>query len=143
MQGYEQEVKMLTIKCKMLTSKRIDWAKEKIAREFEQVSARLRQLSSQAANFNMVNQELPLMMYNFKLGNEGLKGARDYLEELEGGLGAKSGIKEEWIKSQKAWLIYSFIDEIEPVKSQQAKLIEGVYVLLKDALALNSQNVEI
>jgi hypothetical protein len=57
------------------------------------------------------------MMYNYKLSNEGLKGARDYLEELENGLGAKSGIKEEWIKSQKAWLIYSFIDEIEPDRS--------------------------
>ena len=82
-------------------------------------------------------------MYNFKLGNEGLKGAKQYLEELEGGLGSKIGIKEEWIKSQKAWLIYSFIDEIEPEKSQHAKLIEGVYVLLKDALALNPQNVDI
>ena len=39
------------------------------------------------------------MLYNFKLGNEGLKGAREYLEELESGLGAKSGIKEDWIKS--------------------------------------------
>ena len=77
------------------------------------------------------------MIYNFKLGNDGLKGAREYLEELEGGLGAKSGIKDEWIKSQKAWLIYSFIDEIEPKKDQQIKIIEGVYVLLKDALALN------
>ena len=83
------------------------------------------------------------MIYNFKLGNDGLKGAREYLEELEGGLGAKSGIKDEWIKSQKAWLIYSFIDEIEPKKDQQIKIIEGVYVLLKDALALNHQNVEI
>ncbi len=55
LQGFEQEVKLLTIKCKLLTSKRIDWAREKIAREFEPLSARLKQLSSQAANFNMVN----------------------------------------------------------------------------------------
>lgn len=78
------------------------------------------------------------MLYNYKLSNEGLKGAREYLEELENGLGAKSGIKEDWIKSQKAWLIYSFIDEIEQDRSQQSKIIEGVYVLLKDALALNT-----
>ena len=37
-QGLEQEAKMLIIKTKMLTSKRIDLHKEKIAREFEVAS---------------------------------------------------------------------------------------------------------
>jgi hypothetical protein len=46
---------MLIIKCKMLTSKRLDLHKEKIAREFEVTSSRLKQLTSQAANFNVIN----------------------------------------------------------------------------------------
>lgn len=46
MQGFEQEVKMLTNKCKIITSKRIDFHKDKVAREFELTSSRLRQLSS-------------------------------------------------------------------------------------------------
>jgi hypothetical protein len=92
----------------------------------------------------MVNQELPVMIYNFKVANEGLKGAREYLDELERGTGAaKGGVKEEWIKSQKAWLIYSFIDDIEPEKLLQGKIIEGVYVLLTEALAISPSNVEI
>ena len=138
-------MKLLTIKCKLLTSNRIDWPREKIAREFEPLSARLKQLSSQAANFVLVNQELPVMMYSFKIANEGLKGAREYLDELEKGAAgaAKSGIKEDWVKSQKAWLIYSFIDEIEPDRSLQGKMIEGVYALLNESLAINPTNVEI
>ncbi len=84
------------------------------------------------------------MMYNFKVANEGLKGAREYLDELERGAGAAfKGIKEDWLKSQKAWLIYSFIDDIEQDKSQQVKIIEGVYLLLTEALAINPQNIEI
>jgi hypothetical protein len=84
------------------------------------------------------------MMYNYKLGMEGLKGARDYLEELEsGGAGlVKGAVKEDWIKSQKAWLTYSFVDEITKDKSEQIKIIEGVFVLLKEALDLNPANVE-
>jgi hypothetical protein len=54
-QGFEQEAKVLIIKCKMLTSKRIDLHKEKIARDFEVASSRLKQLTSQAANFNVIN----------------------------------------------------------------------------------------
>ena len=54
-QCFEQEAKMLIIKCKMLTSKRLDLHKEKIAREFEVTSSRLKQLTSQAANFNVIN----------------------------------------------------------------------------------------
>ena len=57
--GIEWEVKLLTIKCKLLTSKRIDLPREKIAREFELTSQKLKILGSQAANFSLINQELP------------------------------------------------------------------------------------
>lgn len=74
-QSFEVEVKMLIAKCKMLVSKRVDWHKDKVAREFDVASERLKELSTLAANFVIVNQELPLMVYNSKLANEGMKGA--------------------------------------------------------------------
>ena len=65
------------------------------------------------------------MLYNQKLDLEGLKGAREFLDEFERGeLGFdRSFIKEDWIKAQKAWLTYSFIDEITKDREEQAKIV--------------------
>jgi len=45
---------------------------------------------------------------------EGIQGGRAFLEELESGAaGFPKGImKEEWIKAEKAWLTYSFIEDM-------------------------------
>ena len=99
--------------------------KEKKAKEFFTASKRLQELVAQVQNAEMINQELPLMLYNQKLSQEGLKGARAFLEEFEkGNLGfEKTSIKEDWIKAQKAWLTYSFLDEITNDKEEQAKIV--------------------
>jgi hypothetical protein len=92
----------------------------------------------------MINAELPLLIFNYKLTNEGLKGAREFLDDLESGRAGlqKTSIKEDWMKSQKAWLTYSFIDEISKDQGEQLKLIEGIVILLKETLAMNPQNLE-
>jgi hypothetical protein len=80
------------------------------------------------------------MIYEHKIQNEGLKAARDYLDELEAEQGGS--LKGDWIKSQKAWLTYSFIEDITADKSEQVKIIEGAYILLKESAGLNPANVE-
>jgi DNA phosphorothioation-dependent restriction protein DptG len=75
--------------------------KDKKGREFYSASNRLQNLILQASNAVLINQELPLMLYNLKLSEEGLEGARKFLEEFEKGslVFDKSSIKEDWIKS--------------------------------------------
>jgi hypothetical protein len=123
--GLECETKLLILKCKALTSKKIDMPKDKRAKEFETASLRLLKLMSETSNDDLINQELPVMLYNQKLSTEGLKEAREFLDQIEkGALGFdSSNIKEDWIKSQKAWLTYSFIEEISKDKEEQGKII--------------------
>jgi hypothetical protein len=63
------------------------------------------------SNFTLVNSELPAMIYNQKLADEGPKEARAYLEEIESGSAgfAKGTIQEDWLKTQKAWITYAYI----------------------------------
>jgi|LauGreDrversion4_2_1035121.scaffolds.fasta_scaffold30365_5 hypothetical protein len=66
---------------------------------------------------------------------EDLKAARDYLDELESGKTGKERL--DWLKSQKAWLTLSIIDEIAKDKVEQQKVIEGVVAMLKEAQTIN------
>ena len=102
------------LKCKALTSKRVDISREKRAKEFASACKWMQELVGITQNAKMINQEMPLMLYNQKLSDDGLKGAREFLDEFENGsLGFdKTAIKEDWVKAQKAWLTYSFIDDI-------------------------------
>ena len=120
--GSEWEVKLLIVKCKALTSKRVDMNREKKTKEFASAIKRMQEFVGVTQNAQMINQEMPLMLYNQKLSDDGLKGAREFLDEFEkGSLGFdKTAIKEDWVKAQKAWLTYSFIDEITKDREEQA-----------------------
>ena len=99
--GTEWEVKLLVLKCKALTSKRVDINREKKAREFASASKRMQELVGSTQNAKMISQEMPLMLYNQKLTDEGLKGAREFLDEFERGLLGfdRTAIKEDWVKA--------------------------------------------
>jgi len=142
--GTEWEVKLLVLKCKALTSKRVDISREKKAKEFAAASKRMQELVGSTQNAKLISQEMPLMLYNQKLSEEGLKGAREFLDEFEkGSLGFdRTAIKEDWVKAQKAWLTYSFIDDITKDRAEQVQIVQSVMVLLKEAVAINPENIE-
>lgn len=51
-------------------------------------------------------------------------GAKEFLEDFEK---SKSSFKEDWVKSQKAWLNYSLIDN----QANNVKMIKDVVILLQ------------
>lgn len=128
------------LKSKVVMGSKVEMPKEKKAKEFEVAMKKMSECQGKASNFQIVEQELPILVYNYKLQNEGLKSAREYLDGLEAS--GNGALKSDWIKSQKAWLTYSFIDDITTDRAEQIKIVEGVLILLKESLALNPANVE-
>jgi hypothetical protein len=74
---------------------------------------------------------------------EGVKQAREYLDELEKGVEKGLKVKEDWLKAEKAWLTYSIMTTIASEAEEQVKIIEGIVILLKEALAFNPANDEV
>lgn len=144
-QGTEWEVKLQIIRCRVLLSNKVNITAETKNIEFNSASQRLRELITAAANFSLINSELPVMIYESKLSSEGPKSAKAYLDDIESGQAgfAKGTLKEDWIKSQQAWITYSYLTEITQDKGEQAKILEGVVILLKEAQALNPENDEV
>lgn len=103
---------------------------------FQVATLKLKELGTTSANFDLVNTELPQIVFNFKMQWQGVKASREYLEELEAQAKIMK-VKEDWLKSQKAWLTLSMIEEITRDKTEQSKIIEGILILLKEALTLN------
>ena len=135
------EVKLRILKCKILLTKKVELTPVKRSSEFNTAVQKLKELSNTASNFSIINSELHILIYNFKMFNNDMIGAKEFLEDFEKGTSglAKSSLKEDWVKSQKAWLNYSFIDSSNKAN---VKVIKDVVILLKQALELNPQNVE-
>ena len=98
----------------LLTRGKVDLAKGVKEKMLDRAFIRMRELSSTAANFQLAQGELPKIGYQIRMQKEGIQGGRAFLEELESGAaGFPKGImKEEWIKAEKAWLTYSFIEDM-------------------------------
>ena len=102
-------MKLRLLKARILVSSNVNLPLPKRHNEFSLNSLKLRDLVVKSTNFDIINQNLPVLTYNFKMQWEGVKQAREYLEELEKGSEKGLKVREDWLKGEKAWLTYSIM----------------------------------
>ncbi|CDW90850.1 tetratricopeptide repeat-containing protein [Stylonychia lemnae] len=88
---------------------------------------------------NLINENLIKLKYQYYLSIDDWKAAKQILDEID--QSGDNKVHPDWIKSQRAWLSYSSLDELEN-EEDKLQIIKGQIVLLKEALQINPKNIE-
>eukprot|EP00347_Sterkiella_histriomuscorum_P021178 403334951 len=132
--------KALLYQAQILVGRGLTLSQEKKKLVFEQLIEKLNAIKDKTSNFNLINENIPKLKYQYYLSIDNWKAAKEVLDELDTKIDTHTN--KDWIKSQRAWLSYSYLDQLASNEEEKILMLKGIVNLLKDAIQANPKNID-